>query len=231
MNWHICKLILAFLHWSWLPAFWADAFYASGKQRRSAPQGLCTTALWGKRRERGFLKLLLRQGGILAWGQREETVLLSLNASGIFFVILLYWSTPDGASWGPRILLPLCFQHPLTKKNSLFPLPIGFPFHISLERRNFQLHGSGKDDDFNLWIVSYQIYLRFQAKVKPDIPGNKSNILLWGDVQLETLLWSPLKSEPGGSSRDVLLSHLEKDRGWITMRHSLLWHKLQLYQE
>lgn len=77
MNWHICKLILAFLHWPWLPAFWADAFYASGKQSRSAPHGLCTTALWGKRRERGFLKLLLRQGGILGWGEGEETVLLS----------------------------------------------------------------------------------------------------------------------------------------------------------
>lgn len=84
---------------------------------------------------------------------------------------------------------------------------------ISLESRDFQLHGSGKDDEFNLWIVSYCMYLRFQGKIKPDTPGNKSNTLPWGNVQLETLLWSPVKSEPGGSSRDVLLSHLEKDRG------------------
>lgn len=239
MNWHICKLILAFLPQPWLPAFWAAAFYASGKQRTSATHRLCIEALWGRRKERGFLKLLLRQGGAVGSGlgreRRQSLCLLMFQGPSLLFICVdLQEMEPPEEPW------PCCSSaNPLTaftilrarEEFSLPPSHEAFLLHwgISLERRNFQLHGS--DDEFNLWIVSYCTYLTFQGKIKPDTPGNKSNTLLWGNAQLETLLWSPVKSEPGGSPRGVLLSHLEKDRGWITMRHSLLWHKLQLYQE
>lgn len=136
MNRHICKLILAFLPWPWLPAFWAAAFYASGKQRASATQRLCTAALGGRRKDRGLLKLLLRQGGAVDFGlgrEREDTVPLSLNISGTLFVIHLYWSATDGTSWGTTILLPLCqpspcFHHPQsTRRIQSSPFPCGFP--------------------------------------------------------------------------------------------------------
>lgn len=185
------------------------------ESRTSAPHGLCEA-----RAKRGVLKLLLRKGGILAWGETGHSPSVSkCFRNPLCYLFVIYPAAP--------LLSPSSDQ----ERNSVFPLPMGFPFCISSERRNFQLHGSGKDDEFILWIASYWMYLRFQGKIKPDTPGNESNILLWGNVQLETLLWSPLESEPGGSSGDVLLSHLEKDRGWMTMRHSLLWHKLQLYQE
>lgn len=187
----------------------------------------------------GFLKLLLRQGGAVGSGlgreRRQSLCLLMFQGPSLLFICIdLQEMEPPEEPW------PCCSSaNPLTaftilrarEEFSLPPSHEAFLLHwgISPERRNFQLHGS--DDEFNLWIVSYCTHLTFQGKIKPDTPGNKSNTLLWGNAQLETLLWSPVKSEPGGSPRGVLLSHLEKDRGWITMRHSLLWHKLQLYQE
>lgn len=113
-------------------------------------------ALHSKGKEREFLKLLmLRQGGILAWGERGDDPSVSWCFRGPLLLIcidLQHMEPPEDPWWCWPSANPLTAFTTLRSREE-FGLPLSHvdsPLHsgISLERRNFQLHGTGKDDEF-----------------------------------------------------------------------------------
>lgn len=131
MNWHICKLISVFLQWPKLPCVLGCCILCLGKaENTSDSHNLYVAVLWGSRKERGFLKHVLKQEGAVdfrfsvAWREREDRPSLSP-----LIVICLYWSTPDRNSARTTIQLP--FANPLTilrPKEILLVLP---PPHVA----------------------------------------------------------------------------------------------------
>lgn len=95
MNWHICKLISVFLQWPHLLCVLGCCILRLRKAESiSRPHNLCVAVLWGRRKERGLLKQVLRQEGavdfrfLVAWREREETVTLSPNVSGPYLLLI-----------------------------------------------------------------------------------------------------------------------------------------------
>lgn len=96
MNWHICKLISVFLQWPQFPCFLGCCILCLRKAENiSCSHNLCIAVLWGKRKERGFLKQVLRQERAVdfrfsaSWRERRNSLFVSWCFRGrlLFFCI------------------------------------------------------------------------------------------------------------------------------------------------